>query len=784
MSWSLAAQWPPSGEIIAEHFEDIRKWFWALWYAKKVHGGAAWTTPPTWDKDTKYSIGANCIYNGEIYLCVIDQWLDPVEPPKSEGWKLGTDISKYSHFAMYANRYIYVNGYIIFASELLPVHVDPRKQWHGPLKWIWPKVFFKGDTAEFGNGIFKQCTKEHLSTVSGDDANWVKITEAQARKPIEHPRLVEFDFRHITGVIGAIYPYPAYQGHEPPPWFYNYHMYPHNDPVGDYYNPKHAMAYQAYAELIINSWGGAWYGPPYGAESPNDWCGHTLGTGTDPEVEPDKMCWPFNRSAFEEVLFLAGNYDWYLDLNFPPDFGPQNAAYGCWRRTWSSAQDWPAGVGQQRRNFYISFTANPEHSSEFYIGRYAIQFSDTASDVEYGPNYIRVPIGWDLAYTIQTFTDAINFAGNNGLAINANVSILSETQIHITMAYEAGTIEKILPQTHMKIDETVITGGYTLMWPREWGKPPQPTTSWLEFTEVLALYNELQARWEAAGEEFKNEFIERHTANFRPWQSFYHPELAADIPNNIKALMPFLKYRLISPGVYHKWINFVPPQDDEPQLFDTMEAAVAALKEGGDWQEADSWGGDGYGVGFQGGVAAGPWYNPTDGFYYLKASFSVQDWLSGKYSRDITGAGIKLRAVSNQLYAIYGQVDVIVKIILSAPVYIGNNPYDVWKASDGSIYRHTVRHSVTSICGGSIKANAELDERAIVYVTIPLTPTASEEGVVFLPEPKPEFYPHNYDLTQLPYDQTFSETGRGLIALTPYSTNAMLVNDPFTLNLE
>ncbi|OHB56822.1 MAG: hypothetical protein A2Y07_06835 [Planctomycetes bacterium GWF2_50_10] len=832
MSWSPSASWPVTrgDEIAAEHFEDIRKYVWAARHIWLVYGSGKNWTPPTENTWSRifcqnisedyvefwygYMVGDVVWYNNEVWICAATQPALQVGPGRWEGrnslpskdngdWQLGVDERFYSHYDANSGRYKSVgdgrnNRSLVPASDYLPIQVRPDKQLRGPLRWEYPKLFFEGDTAEFLTGIYKKCTLTHVSDKSGNPACWTLVNYTQAHIPLPHHSPVEFAFDHITGVTGAIFPHPLDQGGTPTPWYYSYFMANDNQPDSGYdeqkyYNPKVAKAYQAQVELITDSWGGYWPGNPAGASSGSSYCGHRLGYGPDPsgrykgQDENHKGNIPFNRSAFEEILHLVGRYDWYLDLNYPPQvnggYGPTELGWtrepvACWRRTWKYSMDYPTGIGQTSRIVYLKFFSQPQDGAQIKVGTYIFKFSaDLWSEPEIHPTYAVVPIGWDwmgggLETTCYNLVDVILKSPTN-----ARAKLASENMIIIYMPVETGDIICDM-RSNALIYKTFLSGGVSLMWPQEWGYPPEPATSWNKIADVEKLIEDLHNRWNSSSNaEMRSKIIERHTCNFRPWQNYYHPELVADILNDMKAVMEHLKYRSENIGASMKSTAYVPDSHETPFMGDfgsctrafpgpghwidapgwnysevnPYEDGMFEVYPGGYWGSVDpycfgmsSWG---PGIGYRGFIYR--IYNPDTGEYpFTPDGGGMEGW-----SRYCELYGIKVRAVaSDDLIARYGQRNVKLKVWLYGEEYTGRHYtyIQMWpvqpcnRNSDGTAAGRTICIPGLTVSGGDLNLSQKPNENWIPtesYITVPLVPYSDNTtAVTVMPDVNFQFY--------------------------------------------
>lgn len=126
----------------------------------------------------------------------------------------------------------------------------------------------------------------------------------------------------ITGPIGTRYvEYHPFSGSGAmfPPFYYPYYVSststgtPGAPYLEDKYYERKMQGYQSFIEWFMEarSWSFRW---------PLE--GQALQDALDEEVEPfwrlRDTLWGCNSSAFEKALELTGDYDWYLDLKFPP----------------------------------------------------------------------------------------------------------------------------------------------------------------------------------------------------------------------------------------------------------------------------------------------------------------------------------------------------------------------------------------------------------------------------------------------------------------------------------
>jgi len=382
MSWAYLADWDnlaAGSEIEAEYFEDIRKLCWALQHISMLDADGEWTPPaefsPTYSSYIQgqyrgYLVGQTVMYNDEIYICSVEQpSANNAEPPGS-GWKLGVDERKYSHYNRNANRWKFcgsvlgLTAVLVESYKFYPRQLDPTKQACNAYEWKPRTLYYADDLIIHGSSYYRSDAK-HISEFYWSDelANLTAIAVPDYDFSSAHREPVEFDFDYITGDIGATIDMPHEQ---PTPPDLNYHHSQIDEPYIEelsphaYYNSKVSEAYQAFVEYICNSWAGSWTGPNMldTDEQKNYRAGHYLGNGIDPSgdyITADgngKKNWGFNHSAFEEILYLCGNYDWYLDEIYPPEiFGGENPEpVACWRRTWRYGMKqftvmWPSEAG-------------------------------------------------------------------------------------------------------------------------------------------------------------------------------------------------------------------------------------------------------------------------------------------------------------------------------------------------------------------------------------------------------------------------------------------------------
>jgi len=158
----------------------------------------------------------------------------------------------------------------------------------------------------------------------------------------------------ITGPIGARYvEYHPYTGHGIMfhPFYYPYYV--SDGGVGsagvpylqDKYYDRKLQGYQSFIEGFVDGKGNKFKWPLEGQDLQD-----ALANEQEPFWTMRDKSWLCNASAFEKALELTGDYDWYLDLKFPPDpdmYKLTNRPLwrkGAWRKTWKYSFGCPLGL--------------------------------------------------------------------------------------------------------------------------------------------------------------------------------------------------------------------------------------------------------------------------------------------------------------------------------------------------------------------------------------------------------------------------------------------------------
>ena len=694
-SWPVAS----GGEILAGHFEDIRQHIWAAsqslnWYK---NNGTDWSVGDTntfsatfhqviryqyTDYHMGYRVGDMVMYDGEVWVSNTNfpaHYEDPVwigdntVPSKlNSGWKLGAHYFNYRHYDHNAERYIGVealdddtypfNRVLIKASEVLPRQVRRDTQVFGAVAWQPYNVCY--DKALYSyNDVNYLCNVTHATAMMLDASKFTRISASRAINPSQLDTPVEFAWRYITGAIGAVFPHLG-ERQTWTPSYYGYYMN-RNTPAsvgGKYANPKMAEAYQAAVELVA-SYGG-WYfaGPPggvVGTSSENDYIGHRGGDGFDPSGtfngDNARGNFHFNKSCFEECLYKYGTYDWYLDLINPPTrslSNPQNNSLACWRRTWRYAMDYPYGVGQTRNWYQIQMTGVPANESKLKIGDYQFVFLDQfpwsppepplidGGSFRIYSTYAEVAIGGGMGWGSLTVTqimtnlcDAITASGRGSAQqYGQSEDVLDRASI-TTIIQDKLTF---VGSAKISIRTTDTFGGVTLMWPAEWGNPPEPPIgqTWRQYEAVAAIIDKANERWKA-NPDFRAEMEERHTGVFRPANDGWKPELAVGILNDMKGVLAFLKdtSENIGPVVwscYHKGT-----EQSAPRHFKNFsDAAACFASPGGTWEYGESeWEAM---VVCGGSASIFPYRYPYNGDYSWGYAFGYRGYIGGGFDYDST----------------------------------------------------------------------------------------------------------------------------------------------------
>ena len=685
-------------EITAQHFEDIREHIWAatLAYSYYKNDGYAWNMnnvapySPTFhqciryqytDYHMGYRVGDIVSFNSEIWACNTNfsahdcgggVWVgDNTEPNKlNNGWKLGAHPFNYRHYDHNAQRYIGVealdddtypfNRVLIKASLTLPRQVIRNTQTFGTVPWQPYNICYAQALYSY-NDVNYLCNAAHITKMMFDASKFTRISVSRAANPSQIDTPVEFAWRYITGAIGAVFPHLG-ERQTWTPSYYGYYMN-RNTPAsvgGKYANPKMDQAYQAAVELAASY--GAWYfaGPPgsaVGTTSEDDYIGHRGGDGFDPSGtfngESARGNFHFNKSCFEECLFKYGTYDWYLDLINPPTrsiSNPQNNSLACWRRTWKYAMDYPYGVGQTRNWYQIQMTGVPANESKLKIGNYEFVFLDQfpwsppepplidGGEFKVYSTYAEVLVGgWiggslTVTQIMTNLCDAITASGRGSAQqygqtedVLDRASITTPIQDKITFVGSA--------KISIRIADTF--GGVTLMWPVEWGNPPEPPIgqTWRQYEAVAKIIDDVNKRWKA-NPAFRAEMEERHTGVFRPAHDGWKPELVAGILNDMKGVLAFLKdtSENISPvawSCYHKGT----PRN-EPRHYKNFQDAAACFQNGGGgmWEYGESnWTANAV---CGGSASIFPYRYPYNGDYSWGPAFGYRGWILGGIDPD------------------------------------------------------------------------------------------------------------------------------------------------------
>lgn len=797
-------------EVLAETFEITRRRIWQRQYVEMLKLTFVEPAPFDinflqefwWDdvfRHYGYIVGDIVSYNSEVWICHTNHpaiqdppgtWKPQNTIPGESGmWSKWADPRKYSSFDMNSGRYLAIgdnfgNRSVVPAYVMLPLQLLPDKQLYGPFTWQ-PYVFYDlGVTVKEPNAdIYKKAKVPHISTPSGDADNWQVITKQQAEVGCKHRSPVEIRKAHVTGPIGAIYPWfnPPQSG--PTPHYYSYHLEPYNEPPvvenQRYANPKYGFTggYQSHIETLANLRKWAWMNPPEGYDE-SQRAAHYLGWAEDPSGVQGIGGVSFNRCAFEEILHLYGKYDWYLDMNVPPQItqNPYNPLM-CWRRTWRYSMQLPAGLESTRTYYVVNMAAVPEINSTIKIGDYSFKFVDGATEIF--ANHAFVQLGWNVENAIINLAEAINSSPVYAQAQAADrLYVIADLQ-------RAGELV-CAGRSKCSIYYQQRYGGVTYMWPQEWGTPPIPAGPWYDISACMAMLNELDTVWQA-NPEMQKTMLERHTCEFYPWQNFDHSEIVSEIMTDCDAVLEWLKYTIIGASVHLRPVYMEAPAPSEIRKFDSWgEAERCFYDKVGAWIPYTDPGPptNGWGTPIE-------WFGMSGGIYsFLDDSGDLEDWKwrvspdeydwfgGGGAIQNIAGAGFQARVASDELYYEWGLKTLVVRIA-------------VYGDSIGVEYTtpnwDTVRRGFVTVEGAGITKKANDWTTSYGWVEMPVTPyTANgqyvwpDDCVTILPRCNFDFFTHE-EIVQF-HGQSESWVGRLGFGfdiyecLLPYQINEMDVN--------
>lgn len=372
--WSTSEYYPiqRGDEITAQHFGIIRQIMWAI---DAMTWKEVYELPPDWRADTVYNQWALVAYPDQFG--VKRPWLNTVTysygtPPPMGNWQLAARDNVYTDYNRNSGCYIYPDKY--HAHRKYPPDFNKYTQyaigdengWHWPyaklIVWRVKNLhngqyeYFKHDDAPT-RLLFDLPTEEEniAANYKWDLENAERVAWHKGQ---EHP--VEFSLDNpwflqdlISGPIGTQYVeyHPTFFGW-PPPWYYPYYVWP-GSPVEDHkYYCKKWQGYQSGVERFVEFNGSMFQWPL--AEGTHE-CDLGLCPLRDSHQGTHFNYWKCNWSAFEKCLSLhAGEgeaeakatdkYDWYLDVEFPPDpnmykmltqyYYDYLVIKAVWRRTW------------------------------------------------------------------------------------------------------------------------------------------------------------------------------------------------------------------------------------------------------------------------------------------------------------------------------------------------------------------------------------------------------------------------------------------------------------------
>jgi hypothetical protein len=665
--WTFASK-----EIVAEHLEDLRKYCWAIdWAFGNITKSDDEFNPPPYDQNHGvfidghmygYIIGELIQYENDWWICESNFQSPAHNNPPPFGWKKWPRKDYYHDYDVNSYRFLlaghgasFLHGerFLLEADKWLPPQVKANTQLRNTgwqrftYFWAGDKVFRNEDNTMY------EALQDHRSSERWDMdlAKWRVVDDHEwgmHLEPSPHHWPVEFADQ-MTGLIGATMGKPLRYG-GPTPWADQYNYYGENQPdddqflIGKYVNPKVGAAYQSHVEYLCNKLHSWWPGPEYQCTHTPKHTMHELGYGTDPSGifrghPQTKNNFPFNRSAFEEILHLAtggtgtglGDHDWYLDINAPPETNGSPKSLACWRRTWKYAMNFPAGIENTMRLVVASLAAVPTAGSFFTVGDLKIIYADPVggfppffpgtATITKSDTFIIIPtaainewIGFedDDLSAIQDwyneelaalpFPDGFEHDSRHVIMVNTVLAILLANKGWNARLYRIGTddgyggftspwyYDIVLGTELNNVNQLNLSGtpwnkvhdrtygGVTLMWPKEWGNPPEPPTNWGDFEAVIKILEDLEKKWND-NPAMMSEMVKRHTLNFAPIQpTYWHPEAVKQMLIDMKKCLDYLRYKPFGMTVEAWPTTKSSPPNLSQMRFSSYSAAVNYLK--------------------------------------------------------------------------------------------------------------------------------------------------------------------------------------------------------------
>lgn len=326
----LGAKWPVSSgdEITQEHFNDIRKLFWAILQLARAEYDD-WDNIPTYRNGLRYNYGSivkSKGYDGQWRKWKAGSLITGDTPPPHGAWILLARSNVYCDWARNSG----TNYDDWAATSPAYMHLPPHVN----------KYYQQAVTDDDGFNVPKGDAEMPDGTKYGK----------KQEQPIEFALWSEW-FRGdiISGYIGPRYieMHPYGSGGYAPPWYYPYYLTPsHAFPYSHKYYDIKRGGYQSNIESLAERHDWYWESPEAGGV--NDY-----GEPKPDYVQMSHSDFKCNYSAFEKCLSLiAGEsyqqvkattrYDWFLDTSYTPDpymYKSHAGSYAyftkaCWRRCW------------------------------------------------------------------------------------------------------------------------------------------------------------------------------------------------------------------------------------------------------------------------------------------------------------------------------------------------------------------------------------------------------------------------------------------------------------------
>jgi hypothetical protein len=348
--WNVSA----GDEVMAEHFEDIRKAIWRRWSIMNRDLDFDDLTP--WVNPYYAEPGDIRTRNGIAWIATGEGILG--EPGVDGGWSEYALSYRYSHFCDNSSkvRHRLVEGNVSRfppSTGYLPLQVTRANNPKNGSTWGSGTAYVKGNIVllyDAQNICFSfRCKTDHTSSAAnrpyaggwnwgldGFDnlrsTYWVLVGEPYCVVTKNRRTAGDFDW-YLSRKIGATYPTDRSIGHYP------YHVDngvpAEPNPLDSVYNDDKYWEYQSAVERICEAY--AWYFDT----------GFSDFIQTTPTATPidrgDSWRWDCNQSTFELILKKLGEYDWYFDVQNYPDKAGSNPprcpvcnqlAHPVWRRTW------------------------------------------------------------------------------------------------------------------------------------------------------------------------------------------------------------------------------------------------------------------------------------------------------------------------------------------------------------------------------------------------------------------------------------------------------------------